>query len=627
VRGSDLVTLLPDGDALLVVPPFVDAHLPCLGVHVLQACAAEAGFRVGVFYANVEFAARIGEGHYYDLHGTRPHHLGEQVFAPAAYGTPPFDQGDERSRYAEELRRIAAGSELKNAREIADVVERTSWYRPVKRRHLERAERETAPWADDVSQAIAERDYKVVGCTTMFYGTAASVCLFNRIKKLRPDVITIIGGANCEGEMAEGIASLGAPIDVVFSGESEKTFVDFLRRMLQGDPPPDPIVEGEMCADLDALPPPDFTDFFRQRERLLPSSDIRFPEIDIPYETSRGCWWGEKHKCRFCAFSAAHARYRSKSPDKTIRDLKAITNVLPAQRVRMMDNVAPKESFSVLMERLEKELPSLHVYYEVRTTLSLREVLALKRAGGSNCVAGVESLSTSLLRLMRKGASARTNVAFLRYARIAGLDVFWNMLWGFPGDEVSAYEDMIDLMPKIRHLQPAGNLVPLSLDRFSAYFENPEDYGITNIRPRSMYGNFLPAHADVEKLECHFVADFECGAFANPDVILRTHEALKSWKSRWQHASIELFGGLPELKITREGPDRYRLFDSRRLPGAEASSVLDRRQAEYALVARPTEETAEAEWAVRNSLAVARNKWLVPLATTDAEVLLELENH
>jgi len=240
--------------------------------------------------------------------------------------------------------------------------------------------------------------------------------------------------------------------------------------------------------------------------------------------------------------------------------------------------------------------------------------------------AGIESLSNSLLRRMGKGVSVRDNIALLRYARSAGLAVYWGVLWGFPGDDVAEYEEMIGLIPLLRHLQPVWHFTPLSLERFSTYFEQAQEHGITNVRPQSAYAKFLPPHADVSMLDYHFAGDFECGAFSRLDVIRRLADAIRGWQRRWEDSGAELFGGPPRLEITRESEDRYRLADTRGLPGAENGSVLSPRQAAYALVARPIDDTPEARWARRQYLAVARGNWLVPLATADPELLLAFED-
>jgi len=51
-------------ETLLIVPPFASLYIPSLAAHTLQARARRAGHEVDVFYANLHFAALIGEDDY-----------------------------------------------------------------------------------------------------------------------------------------------------------------------------------------------------------------------------------------------------------------------------------------------------------------------------------------------------------------------------------------------------------------------------------------------------------------------------------------------------------------------------------------------------------------------------------
>lgn len=53
-----------EADAVLIVPPFADICRPALGVHLLQACAEQAGLRVRILYANILFATLSGRAIY-----------------------------------------------------------------------------------------------------------------------------------------------------------------------------------------------------------------------------------------------------------------------------------------------------------------------------------------------------------------------------------------------------------------------------------------------------------------------------------------------------------------------------------------------------------------------------------
>jgi hypothetical protein len=94
-----------------------------------------------------------------------------------------------------------------------------------------------------------------------------------------------------------------------------------------------------------------------------------------------------------------------------------------------------------LLPRLSEEFAGIHIFYEQKANLSLDDVLALKQAGISTIQPGIEALSTSLLKLMGKRVQARQNVMLLRYAQIAGVRLMWNLLCGFPNDELACYEE------------------------------------------------------------------------------------------------------------------------------------------------------------------------------------------
>ena len=116
----------------------------------------------------------------------------------------------------------------------------------------------------------------------------------------------------------------------------------------------------------------------------------------------------------------------------------------------------PRSYFRTLLPRLAAEVPGLRAFYEQKSNLSLDNVLELKAAGICDIQPGIEALSTSLLKRMDKGVSARQNIALMRYARAVGLSLTWNLLYAFPGDQLEDYEQTLALVPLLRHLNPPG---------------------------------------------------------------------------------------------------------------------------------------------------------------------------
>lgn len=595
---------LAQADALIVIPPFAGLDRPYLAAHLLQACAARRGFSVRVFYANLALAEAIGEIIYQAIcYAPTSALLGERCFARAAYGTPPLGRDNL----------LVEGA-------IASVSGETR----ISRQDIEAAEERILEWLPELVALLAEAEIPVVGCSTTFEQTAASVAILNRLKELAPRTVALMGGANCEGEMARGILSLPVNVDYVFSGESEETFPAFLGEIFSGRRPGGPVIEGTVCRDLDALPTPDFSEYFEQRDAFLPGTVCASDEIVwLPYEASRGCWWGEKHHCTFCGINGQGMVFRQKSPQKVIAELREVTGRHGLPRVCMVDNIMPHGYFQTLLPRLEREVPGLHLFYEQKANLTLEQVLALKKAGVALVQPGIEALSTPLLRLMDKGVTARQNIALLRYARSARLEMNWNLLYGFPGDAAGDYEDTLKLIPYLRHLQPPSDLCRLSIDRFSPYFDRPAQYGIRSARPMDSYFAVLPDGADIPRIAYHFLGDYDSGSLADPGLVSRLEEAVNDWKRLW--AAEE--GDVPLLALVELAPDSYVLMDTRGIPGCQTIRFLNRSEAQAALVSHPLRQSNPAsEWAREQGLALALDDWHVALATAGPEVLAGFES-
>ena len=566
---------VPSGtaDVLVIVPPFGSLYVPSLAAHTLQALAREAGYSVDVLYANFLLAGTIGDRKYNEV-AWEPigPFVAERLFSRWAFGLPPL------GHHAEQMFELPRMFGEKQAKVYGCMPETYVAYSQGQRRTVRRLrllEARIGAWLDQVAGAVAGGPYRIVGCTSTFEQTVCSVALLDRIKRLRGDIVTIIGGANCDGEMSEGIASLGMGIDYIFSGESDGTFPAFVGEVLSGRRPEGRIIRGQPCEDMDALPTPRFDDFFEQRQRHLPASRRPNEMTLLSYETSRGCWWGQKQHCTFCGLNGEGMASRRKSADRVIEELRTLTGDYPTRNIGMTDNIMPHEYFKTLLPRLSAELPGLAMFYEQKANLALWQVLALKEAGITTIQPGIEALSSPMLQLMKKGVQAWQNLLLLRYARIAGVRLWWSVLCGFPGDQEEFYRETLRIARLTHHLPPPVALWHLIIDRFSPYFMRPGEFGVRDISPYPAYADFLPVHADIPKLAYHFVAEYDSAAEHIPDVIRDLGRELYQWRTAWQRP----YGDRPELKIERHRGS-YVLIDTAGCLGrigCAASTVRRRR--------------------------------------------------
>jgi ribosomal peptide maturation radical SAM protein 1 len=607
----------PCGQVLIVVPPFASLWYPSLAAHVLQACARERGYVVDVLYANLLLAAVIGEKAYEQICNEAMSLAAERFFARAAFDLPPLGRGADQTFEPERIYGVEKGQLCRGLypdRTNASLGDTAS----ISLAELKRLESIGPKWVARIAEEVASRGYRIVGATTTFQQTTASVAFLNDVKRLAPDTVTVLGGANCEGEMAEGILSLNAGIDYVFAGESEGTFPAFIEDVMKGRRPDGRIVQGRPCQDMDALPMIRSREFFDQRASYLPRSAPPSSTF-ISLETSRGCWWGQKQHCTFCGLNGEGMGFRRKSPDRAIAEIQQVLDESPTRSILMADNIMPHEYFKTVVPRLASEGPAASIFYEQKANMSFAEMRALAKAGIRIIQPGIEALSTDLLKLMRKGVHARQNVTLLRHARVVGIRSVWNLISGFPNDRLKSYVETRELVPLIRHLEPPNGVIHLSIERFSPYFTQSQAFGVDNVRPMPVYADFLPAHADIDKLAYHFIADYPSETHRYLQEVRALYTVVDEWIDAWRRP----YDARPEFKIVKYGRDYY-LFDTRGISGNDELRAIDRRIAVGLAAPRPYAATEDQVDALSRGWAALIDQWFVPLPVATEETFVDI---
>ncbi|UCH98733.1 MAG: RiPP maturation radical SAM C-methyltransferase [Candidatus Aminicenantes bacterium] len=438
--------------------------------------------------------------------------------------------------------------------------------------------------------------------------------MFNRIKKSCPGIITLVGGMQCEDEMAEGLASLSDAIDYVFSGEIELSFDDFLEKYTTGQLPSERIIRGNPVRDLDALPLPDYESFFTQFQCFFGNDAPG--ELIISYETSRGCWKGQKKRCAFCGMNSdERIKYRYKKAQKVAKEVEEINRRYPGTRLFMNDHIFPSSYYSELLPLL-KPNKEFSIRYEVLPNIKREELIALKSAGIDRIQPGIEALSTPLLDLMHKGIPAHRNILLLRDALSVGIFVYWYLLWGFPGDKVSDYEETLKMLPLLRHLQPPAMLSHIRFERFSDYVEKPGKHQVNNLRPWAVYNMVYPDWADIDKLANLFTGEYPCESHDNPGLIKEIADEIETWQKSWRKVNLNMI----------EMAGYYCILDSRGINGEDKNYTLDYPQAKEVMQHGAYNGCEYQKWAVEQKLGVVVDSFYVPLVTASPELLLKLES-
>jgi ribosomal peptide maturation radical SAM protein 1 len=336
----------------------------------------------------------------------------------------------------------------------------------------------------------------------------------------------------------------------------------------------------------------------------------------ICYESSRGCWWGQKKRCVFCGNNTNKAIvYRRKSEEKVARELAIISKEYKAFGVSMTDNIVPRSYYKKLFPKLAEIEGLLPLWYQETANLELEDLLLLKQARIHSVLFGIESLSSGLLALINKQTTASRNLLLLRNARSVGIYGRWHFLWGFPGEKIEYYEEMLRLLPLIGHLQPPDEILHLVLVRFSAFMNNPEAYGITNVRPAAIYAQIYPEGANIDDLAYEFIGDYPCEAHENPGIMQKIVDGITAWRSSWRQAY---------LRMTFFG-DEYVIYDGRSVGGKVKNHALDYAAAREIMTYGAYEGSEYQEWAVQEKLGVVVDDRYTPLVTASPDLLMKLE--
>jgi ribosomal peptide maturation radical SAM protein 1 len=316
-----------------------------------------------------------------------------------------------------------------------------------------------------------------------------------------------------------------------------------------------PAAAPDRIDDLDRLPDPDYDDYFAALRRSSLAASVK-PSLLI--ESGRGCWWGMKSHCTFCGLNGSTLAFRAKSAERVYAELERQKQRYGVGNFLAVDNIMSYRYFRTLLPMLKERNPGITLFYEVKANLKRDHVELLRDAGVRSIQPGIESLNSNVLRIMRKGVSALQNVQLLRLCREYGVELAWNLLYGFPGESPEDYLATARVVESLDHLRPPGAVARIRLDRFSPHFDRHEEFGITGIRPFAIYGHLyqLPPES-IANLAYFFEFEYADGrnpvAYAEPALT-----KVREWKSHRGGDLIKCYGVRPELTLvdTRAGRER-----------------------------------------------------------------------
>lgn len=527
----DLVPSNPaNADVALVNPPFGSIFMPSIQLGLLKALCARDGVAVDDIYLNLHFAHELGVRLYNAVSWYTGPQMGEWLFGESAFGSAA--RGRE---YAARFGSLLSAMSRSNGTSVDALL---------------RLRQQTIPQlVHDSARALTR--YRVVGFSSTFQQNVATLALARAIKALRPEVIIVAGGSNMHGVMGEEMFRAFDCLDCVVTGEADHIVGPLFRSLLEGKvaPPFDGVLARATGAggapqhtaggkypmypgNMDDLPLPAYATYFDTMRRLgFLDSELGYP-IAIPFESSRGCWWGAKNHCTFCGLNTVGMTFRAKSAARVVEEVQALQRAHGIDRFDATDNIIARDSDGALLDGFARLPRKADFFYEIKSNIGPRDAARLAAAGVRRVQPGIESFSTHVLQLMNKGVGGLFNVNALRWLSTFGVGALYNILYGFPEETPEDYRDQLARITHIVHLPPPAGVGKIRLDRFSPNFEREElRRQFHDVQPAESYAYLYPPSVDLERAAYHF--EGVAPGAATAETLQPLFKAVDAWKAAW----------------------------------------------------------------------------------------------
>lgn len=467
-------------DVALLSPPFTSPPIPSVALSIFRKILGDGGLKAKVIYPMFLMTHLMGAEETRRLAGLQRSFLYKEYSFAHLTDRPSCCSPEQAAAfmYPDDDGEIAGL--LRRGREAAEIT------------------------VEAAAQKIAAMEPKILACSSIFSQLNCSLAVCRRVKELRPDIRTIIGGF-IYAERGTRLLRNYPSLDYVSLGEGDETILGTCRILTGRDEGPMPYgvlcredldgmeeIPYRMTRDMNSVPMPVYDDYMEEVKLLEegfyddPCENGKYrPEIRLYLEGSRGCWWGQKHPCSFCALNGLKNVFRSKDPERIYEEIKTTAEKYPGIPVQLTDNILSAEFIKEVLPRMAGDDKSYHLFAEIKSNIKDSDMESFRNAGVYELQPGIESLNDHLIELMGKGNTAINHVNLLKMGLRYGLILHWNILCGVPGEKEEDYLEMIGLIPKLYHFNYPFT-TSIVFDRHSRYYIDADKYGLELVPVRGM---------------------------------------------------------------------------------------------------------------------------------------------
>ncbi|NOU31899.1 MAG: radical SAM protein, partial [Polyangiaceae bacterium] len=350
------------------------------------------------------------------------------------------------------------------------------------------------PFDDYVEHTLIPRlrDAKVgvVGLSVCFPGQLQPAYAFaQKIKRALPEVHVTCGGPGITQMLirltGHRLARALGPFDSACVFEGEHTLLALVRALEEGRPLRECAnvvvrdrlmgarwLAGHGMEDLKVLPPPDFDG--------LPLDLYLAPKLVLPYDPTRGCYWG---KCTFCHYGLAEvgtATYRERGLASMTSHLQGLKEKYKTHHFYFsQDSVAPKTLVKLAQGIIDAGL-DIRWATDLKPEKYLTQERAdvLRKAGAVACALGVESGSPRVLELIDKGAPIEVVSDVMDHLTEAGIAAEAMCFTEFPTETHDEALDTLAFLAERREKLAVYIVGEFGLTHGSLVAQEPAKFGI-----------------------------------------------------------------------------------------------------------------------------------------------------
>jgi radical SAM superfamily enzyme YgiQ (UPF0313 family) len=278
----------------------------------------------------------------------------------------------------------------------------------------------------DVLEAILAQSPKIVGLGVYIWNVEPATKLVADLKRVRPDVVVIVGGPEVSYEMdQQEICGLA---DYVITGEADLAFGEMCRGILDGRRP----LMKVMAAEL-----PEF-------DRLVLPYEL-YDEREVAHrvvyvEASRGC----PFKCEFC-LSSLDVPVRNVPLDAFLAAMQSLLE-RGVQHFKFVDrtfNLNLNIGRRILSFFLERYRPGLFLHFEMipdRLPEGLKEFIRQFPAGALQFEVGIQTFNEEVAERISRRQDNHKVEENLRWLRSeTGVHVHADLIVGLPGEDLPSF--------------------------------------------------------------------------------------------------------------------------------------------------------------------------------------------